>query len=172
MSLAQVATERKSDFQVVSDGRTGAQVLQGILAKRFFVNPFTKGILESDQYAPTSGTIRTFQVLRGDEFPDKERTDLKIRARGRELNLFIPSLEDAALLCENIPEEEITAMGFTDLIIMHEPVKDCAGHDRILGIHHFGGSRELISFFHRRDRVWDNRTCGFAFLQSQSNIAP
>lgn len=151
---------------VTSDGTTGEAWITRLECKGVRLSEYTKRILRSKDFKPTSGVTYEVAVLKGSLFSDDDRTVQNIRDKANEMNLTTPNAEVACLIREQFSDKEIEAMGLWYIVAMHEPIKDSGGDPRLLAAHRDGGGRWLHAYYVYPGRGW-LRERGFAFLVPQ-----
>ena len=127
---------------------------------------YTKSILRSKDFKPTSGVTYEVAVLKGSLFSDDDRTAQNIRDKANEMNLTTPNAEVACLIREQFSDKEIEAMGLWYIVAMHEPIKDSDGLPNLLAAFRGVDGRWLYAYDVYPDDRW-YRGCGFAFLVPQ-----
>lgn len=153
-------------FSVTSDGTTGNEWIKRLEKKGFRLSGYTKSILCSVDFKPTSGVTTEIAVLKGMLFKDNDRITKKIRAFAAERKLKAPNAEVACLIRENFSDEEIETMGLVWIVAMHEPIKDSDGDPDLLGSDRDGDGRWLYAYYDEPDIGW-GREHGFAFVVPQ-----
>ena len=153
-------------FSVTSDGTNDPDWINRLERNGFRIGDYTKSILRSDDFKPTSGVTTEVAVLKGMLFADSNRITKNIRAEAGKRKFTKPNAEIACLIREKFTDEEIEAMGLWWIVAMHEPIKDSGGGPRLLGAYRRGGGRWLCAYYARPGRRWV-RGSGFAFVASQ-----
>lgn len=158
-------------FKVTSDGTTGPEWVKRLEERGIFVSPCAKSVLFSPDFQPTSGKTMQIFVCSGNHWRDEHRSTGNIRAMAKALKLVSPNPEVACLIREKFSGEEIKAMGFLQIVVMHEPIKDSDGNPRLLRARD-GGGRWLSAFWGGTPGSGWFRGGGFAFavLSSRSEI--
>ena len=153
-------------FSVTSDGASGEAWIIRLESKGFRMTRYTKQVLNSSDFKPTSGVTTEVAVLKGTLFKDGDRITREIRAEADRRKFVVPKAEVACLIREKFADEEIEVMGLWGIVTMHEPIKDSVGDPRLLRANRIGGGRWLSAYNDRPGRRWD-RDAGFAFAVSQ-----
>lgn len=117
-------------FSVISNSTTGRKWIPRLRKNRFDVDYYSKGVLYSPDFKPTSGITTNVVVIKGILFADDERTILNIRNKayagtftnGR--RLFNPNAEVACLAREKLTNKDIEAMGLCSILVMHELISN------------------------------------------------
>lgn len=153
---------------VTSDGTVGEQWITRLEKKGFRLSNYTKSVLRSSDFKPTSGVTYQIAILKGLLFSDNNRITKKIRSEADARKFITPNAEVACLIRENFSDEDIEAMGLIWIVTMHEPINDSDGSPDLLGAGRSGDGRWLGACYDRPDGGW-LRECGFAFVVSQEN---
>lgn len=153
-------------LSVTSDGTTGEEWVKRLEDKDFRVGKYTKSVLRSPNFKPTSGVTTEIAVLKGMLFEDNDRITKKIRAEADKRKLTKPNAEVACLIRELLTDEEIEAMGLWGIVVMHEPIKDSDGVPGLLFARRVGGGGWLNVCDDGPGYGW-GRKYGFAFVASQ-----
>ena len=149
-------------FSVTSDGTTGEDWITRLESKGFRVGDYTKQMLRSSSFKPTSGVKTQIAVLKGELFADSDRTTEKIRAEADKRKLGKPNAELACLIREKFTDEDIKEMGLWWIITMHESITDSDGDPDLLGASRYDDGRWLFAYDGRPVYGW-GRDGGFAF---------
>jgi len=91
-------------FSVTSDGTTGEDWITRLESKGFRVGDYTKQMLRSSSFKPTSGVKTQIAVLKGELFADSDRTTEKIRAEADKRKLSKSNAELACLIREKFTD--------------------------------------------------------------------
>lgn len=151
-------------LSVTPDRTTGPQWIDRLEEQEFYVGDYAKQVLHSDDFKPTDGVTYQVRIMKGNLFENANRITSKIVAEAQSRSFQKPeSAELACLLRETLSDEDITAMGLSAVITMHEPIKDSDGLPRLLGADRYGDDSRLHAFWGRPGGEWD-RDCGFAFV--------
>jgi len=153
-------------LSVTSDGTTGPEWIERFGGKGFHLSVNAKSVLRSRSFKPTSGVTTEIAILKSWLFHDNDRITKKICAEGALRKLTKPNAEVACLIRENFSDEEIEAMGFCWIIVMHESIKDTDGGPGLLGVGRCDDGRGLRAYCGELASWWE-RGDGFAFVVSQ-----
>ncbi|MFH1046781.1 MAG: hypothetical protein V1738_00620 [Patescibacteria group bacterium] len=153
-------------FSVTSDGTDGEGRIARLEGKGFRMGKYAKKILRSPDFVPTCGVTYDIAVLKGELFADDDRTTAKVRKEAERRGMSAPNAEVACLIREKFSDADLTAMGLTWLVTMHEPIEDSAGGSRLLDANRDDGGRCLTAYHIRPDERC-NRDGGFAFVAPQ-----
>jgi len=130
-------------FDVTSDGTTGPQWIELLEKKDFRLSDYTKSVLRSPDFKPTSGVKYALAVLKGTLFTDSDRITRKIRAEAERRKLEKPGAEVACLIREMFSDEELETMGLWWIVVFHESIRDSAGVPSLLSVDRVGAGRWL-----------------------------
>jgi len=153
-------------FSVTSDGTTGEEWNTRLESKGFRLSDYTKSVLRSKDFKPTSGVTTEIAVLKGLLFTDSGRITENVRAEATKRKLTKPNAEVACLIREKFTDKEIEATGLWWIVTMHEPIKDSGSGPSLLGTGRLDDGRWLRAYYGYLDYRW-NRERGFAFAVSQ-----
>lgn len=156
-------------FTVTSDGTTGPEWIARLETKCFRLGDWTKFILLSKDFKPTSGILYRLVAIKGTAFEEFELTNKNIRARAKKTKWQTPNAEVACLLRENFSDEELKAMGVWYLVAMHEPIDDSVGLPLLLNASRFGGASWLNASCAEPDDEWRGNGA-FVFVLSASGV--
>ena len=154
-------------FSVTSDGTAGEDWINRLERKGCCVMDDAKQILLSSEFKPTNGVTTEVAVLRGTCWPNQYRTTREVRFEARKRAFFEPSIEEACLIREKLPDDSIEVMGFVSIITMHEPIHAIDGKPFLLCTSRSDTTPVLSSRYDRPGREWD-RNSAFAFVASKS----
>lgn len=151
-------------FTVTSHGTTGPEWLKRSPTPNFRqIDGWCEDILDSPEFKATSGVTYEVAVLTGRLFSDHARKLRKVRTDARRRNFGTPNAEVACLIREAFSDEELEAMGFRDIVVMHKSIKD-REHDKMLLCVSSREEGGLLSV-HEDDSLFTfERDTGFAFL--------
>lgn len=149
-------------FSVTSDGTTGEEWIARLEKKGYHVSVYTKILLRSGDFKPTSGNTTAIAVLKGVIFKDVDRITKKIRAEAERRKLTKPNVEVACLIREMFTDKEIEDMGLSWIVTMHEPIEDSTGALSLLRSYRYGNGSCLYPRCDDPDGYWDSDG-GFAF---------
>jgi hypothetical protein len=150
------------NFSVTSDGTTGRQWVERLGDKGFGLSKWAKDVLHSSHFEPTRNVTYEVSILKGMLFNDDDRTTKNIRREAHVRNLIEPNAEIACLTREIVSDVDLEAMGIWWVTVMHEPIKDSAGHLRLLTVGR-GDSGNWLRATHGRLSCGWRRARGFAF---------
>ena len=153
----------------LTDGTTGEEWIKRLEGKGFRIGDYAKSILCSPDFKPTNGVKSEIAVLKGMLFEDNDRITKNIRAEADKRKLIKPNTEVACLIRENFSDKEIKAMGFTWIIVMHEPTKDSDGDPYLLDVDRDDDGYWLRACCRKPNYGW-SRDDGFAFVVSQVGV--
>jgi len=153
-------------LSVTSDGTTGPEWIARLEKRGYRVSDYTKSVLCSKDFKPTSGVTTEIAILKGMLFEDSNRITKKIRAEAESRKLSTPNAEIACLIKEKFSDKELEAMGLYWIVAMHEPIKDSDGDPRLLNAGRDGNGSWLSTRYDDSVREW-GRGYGFAFVVSQ-----
>lgn len=156
-------------FKVTSDGTTGEKWFARLLAKGFKVGDYTKSLLLSEYFRPTSGVTTEIAILTGSLFTDHNRVTKKIRQEASKREFTKPNPEIACLTLEMFSSVELKAVGLSWITSMHEPIKDSDGGFGLLSAGRYDEGSCLSAYYGNPGCVW-NRDDGFAFAVSQVGL--
>ena len=149
-------------FLVRSDGTTGEEWVERLLAGGFRVGRYARDLLRSPRFVSTTGVTTRVAVLKGALFEDGNRFTENIRDEAAQRGLLTPTAEVACLIREKFTDEEIKTMGLWFVATMHEPINDSDGDSDLLIAHRGGDGRWLSAYSQRAEVRW-RRDSGFAF---------
>lgn len=150
-------------FKVTSDGTTGPEWVKRLEERGLFVSPCAKSVLFSPDFRPTSGKIMQIFVCLGNHWRDEHQSTGNIRAMAKALKLVSPNPEVACLIREKFSGEEIKAMGFLQIVVMHEPITIGGGYPCILRVYREDDGQSMSGCYGGSVYGW-NRDVGFAFV--------
>ncbi len=160
-------TQNNFLIEVVSDGRTGEQLIVDLKKQKFNTSDDCIQILQHKDFVPTKGTKYKAVVIFGNEIEeDAERTIASIHALAKQRGYLKTHMELAPLFREKISDEEMERMGVWSLVIMSDTIKDPFGDPRLLALRRVIVGRELIAYHDYPGLKW-NRGFGFVFLAPQ-----
>ncbi len=154
-----------------TDGTTGPQWIERLEKKGFQLSKWSRDVLNSPDFKPTTGVVNNIAVLKGELFSDGNRFTKKIRAEGDKRKLKHGkdiSPEIACQIREMFTDEEIKEMGLVWIIAMHESISDSDGDLRLLNASRNDDGRWLYAYYGNPDYRW-NRENGFAFVVPQAS---
>lgn len=157
-------------FSVTSDGTTGEAWIGRLEAKSFRLTDYTKQLLRSRCFKPTSGMTTQVAVLKGELFADKDLCTKTIRASATKRKWKKPNAEIACLIREKFSDKDLEEMGLQVIIAMHDPISDSVGDPLLLASHRYYNGRRLGTCFVHLDTRW-RRDQGFAFAASKSSLS-
>ncbi len=108
-------------FSVVSAGKTGAEWFALFQAMGYRVGDCAKNILLK-KLVSTDGL--EYQIAIISDASKVDCTTASIRRDASRRGFINPDVEIACLIREMFTDEDIKAMGFDTLVIMHDPIKD------------------------------------------------
>ncbi len=157
-----------------TDGTTGEAWIKRLEEKKFRISDYTKRVLRSPDFKPTSGVTTEIAVLKGMLFKGNDRITKKIRTEADRRGWTKPNAEIACLIREMFSDKELEAMGLRWIVTMHRPIKDFVGYPNLLDAsrgggddaNRGGGGRWLDACYDNPDNGW-HRGFGFAFAVSQ-----
>ena len=149
-----------------TDGTTGQGWITRLENKGFRVGKYAKQLLLSPDFKPTTGTVYSVTVLKGEIFSDENRTTTNIRGEAERRGLPKLNAEAACLIRESFSDEELEAMGLIWLTVMHDPIADSVGDPSLLGVNRDVDGRWLSTCYDVPDIRW-LRDSGFAFSAQQ-----
>ncbi len=158
-------------FSVTSDGTTGENWIKRLEGNGLRVGDYTKQVLRSPDFKPTSGVTTEVAVLKGTLFEDNDRITKKVRAEADKRKLSKPNAELACLIREKFTDKEIKQMGLRYIVAMHEPINDSGGDPSLLIANRGNDGRWLDACRGGPDGRW-GRDGGFAFAVSQVSSQP
>lgn len=154
-------------FSVTSEGTTGEEWITRLEAKGYRLTSYTKQVLRSPDFKPTSGVTTEVAILKGMLFEDNRRLTQEIRMSAAARLLTAPNAEVACLIREKFTDEEIKQMGLWWIVTMHEPIDDSVGGPCMLAAVR-GIDRCWLSAYYvgpANSPTW-KRGLGFAFAVS------
>lgn len=134
-------------------------------SRGFKIHGKIESMINSSEFNRTSGAVSKIAILPGSMFTDKERNNNGIFSKATKLNLVEPTLEMACLLREHLADQSISDMGFSKIIVMHNPVKDYDGNLRRLELSQ-GELGAVYPYIANKSDPYYSADCGFAFLVS------
>ncbi len=152
-----------------TDGTTGPQWEVRLEKQNFRLSKWSKDVLNSPGFKPTTGIVREIAVLKGTLFEDSKRTTKNVRAKADTLGLKHGKDSNPEIACqirEMFTDKEIEEMGLIWIVIMHEPIKDSDGDPNLLNAYRHDDGRWLNAYYDLPDYRWD-REYGFTFVVSQ-----
>ncbi len=153
-------------FSVTSDGTAGEEWISRLEGKGFKVGKYSKQLLVSKDFKPTTGITTQIAIMKGELFKDEDRITRIIRAEAEKRNLQKPNAEVACLIREYLTDDDIKAMDLYWIIVMHEPINDFGGDPRLLNVSRYVGVDWLSSYCDFPGLRW-RRESGFASAVSQ-----
>jgi len=157
-----------------TDGTTGPQWIDRLEKKGFRLSKWSKDVLNSPAFKPTTGIVREIAVLKGMLFEDNDRTTKNVRAKADTLGFKHGkdiSPEIACQIREMFTDKEIEEMGLIWITTMHEPIKDSGGALSLLDADRRDDGLWLNAYYVYPDFRWD-REGGFAVVVSQVVLDP
>lgn len=151
-------------FSVTSEGVSGKNWIERLKSKGFDVDDCAKEILNSPDFAVTSGVTTKVAILK--DFGENDRTTNKIRFKADEGKLFKPRAELACLIRDKFTDKTIKSMGLITVVVMHKPINDFDNFPSLLSVHCGHNGRLLEALSGRSDHQWYPAT-GFAFAVSE-----
>lgn len=151
-------------FSVTSDGKTGEEWIKHFESNGFQCLEYTKSVLRSNVFKPTSGVTTKVAVLKGTLFGDSNRITKKIRVEATKRKLLKPNAETACLIREKFSDQEFEDMGTLEIVVMHDSINDSDGRPVLLGVN--GIDHRLAGYCTDSDLSYYHGT-GFAFAVSQ-----
>jgi len=154
-------------FSVTSDGTIGEDWISRLERKDVPVSDYAKNILRSVDFKSTIGVFKV--AILKTTLIDK-RTIRRINAEAEKRGLSRPSAELACLIRDKFTNREIKTMGFSDIIIMHQPICDFefAGTPGRLIVNSRGWLTARPHMLLERFNSKDNDEDGFAFIDLAS----
>ncbi|MDD3102426.1 MAG: hypothetical protein PHE59_04770 [Patescibacteria group bacterium] len=157
-------------FDVTSDGTTGPEWINRLMKNDFRISSQGEQLLCSSEFKSTKSITYHIAVFKSMLFKDEERCTKKIREEAKSRKLGTPNAEIACLIRESFTDGEVKAMGLSNILVMHEPIKN-SGDWYLFNVDCGSGGRWLDTFQdhsveNNSDNQW-NRGDGFAFVVSQ-----
>ena len=138
--------------------------------EKYNVSNYAKSMLRSPDFKPTEkGTIHNVAILKGELFKNNERVTKNIRAEATRRKLTEPHPEVACLIRKDFSDEEIKAMDFWWIVVMHKTIKDYYGDPSLLSAGRHDDGRWLSAAYDNPDFRWVSAG-GFAFAVSQELV--
>lgn len=153
-------------FTVTSDGTTGEAWITRLEERGFRLTKYSKDVLRSPDFNPTTGVVYDIAVLKGALFTGTDRVSKNIRAEAKHRVFVTPHPEVACLIRNAFSDEDLMAMGLLCLVTMHEPIVDSAGDLNLLDADRNDGGSWLDADSDGPVRRW-YRSGGFAFVVPQ-----
>lgn len=150
-------------FSVMSDGTTGGEWAARLRGEGFHMDNNAQNALHSPDFKPTNGVACKVAVLKGTLFSDADRDMKNVRAEAARRNLKKPNAEVACLTRQFLTDEDLEAMGFGSLVIVHNLIKG----SHLFGIARTVGGRRFYVCKVTPDTRWHYEV-GFAFAVSQT----
>lgn len=153
--------------EFTTDGRSGSQLISAIREKGYDIDwGLAEKLIRSPVFETSRAIIYWPVVLRGDQIPDSERTDQRIKEIAEARHWVTPPAEVGAYLAEMLTADLIKAMGFEALVVMHESfaIPSDGGPAGLLGVSISTGILDLATFITRPGEPWDDGF-GFVFLE-------
>ncbi|MDP9249140.1 MAG: hypothetical protein M3M85_01350 [bacterium] len=158
-------------FTVVSDGRSGRELVRDLEKKQFSVNGL-KQMLQSSDFEQGQGVRYELVVVPVKQFPVDKRTTENISAVAKSQGYSRPPAFIAARLREQLSNSQIKNMGFSHLLVMHEPVVGLDGKPLLLAVSVCGDHRFCEDIGINRaspQQSWGSDE-GFVFLYEKRTI--
>lgn len=149
-------------LRVTSDGTTGPEWIERLEKKGYSVCRLAKNDLLSPNFKPTSNIVYEIAIMKGERIGCDGLNTLNIRAAGKKNKLHTPNAEIACLVRENFTDKDIAEMGFSEIAVMHEPLKGSDGEPGLLGVRGNGTNRWLKTNLGSLEQGW-SPSVGFAF---------
>ena len=152
-----------------TEGITGPQWIEHLEKRGFQLSKWSKDILNSPNFKPTTGVVNNIAVLKGELFSNDDRTTEKIRAEGDKRGLKHGKDINPEIACQirgMFTDFEIKEMGLIWIITMHESIRDSDGVPVLLNAGRCDDSRWLDADYDRPGGGWD-REGGFVFVVPQ-----
>jgi hypothetical protein len=142
-------------YSIISDGMTGEQFITYFESSGCQVGSYFKTIIRSRKFIPSRGVSTKIALLKG-------LSCLKTKEIFSNANNFgfnKPNLGLACLIIKKIIDKEINIIGFSQVVIMHEPIEFL--HYQRLFVFNFTGKNYCISARYIPEQEWDS---GSAFI--------
>lgn len=153
-------------------GRTGKKWITYFQQKGDDLSDYAKSVLRSKQFQPTTGVVHRIAILPAKLWRDNERLtqhmrqDAETGAFTNGQNLTDPNPEVGCLIRDYLTDEEIKALGFQYIVVMHPPIPDSGGRPRLLAALRYDTGRRLHAYYGHPDRQWHGDG-GFAWSDPQ-----
>jgi hypothetical protein len=148
---------------LISNGRTGKEWSEHFKAQGLTIAHWTKQVLLSDDFKPTTGVTYNIAVIKGWLFSDHDRHVGVIRSLAGTGGFVTPNAEVACLIRAAFSDSHFAGMDINAIVTMHEPISNDSGNTKYFFCvrgkhvdHKFGVDPS------KRVDPW-NRRYGFAF---------
>ena len=132
-----------------------------------YVGDRAQRVLRTSNFPGTKGITATIAILPGSLFNDEHRTTAEARLNAvSQHNFQDPTAELACLICERLRNQDAKAMGFSRIVVMHEPIDDPQDGGSLLTAQFdplLVGRKLLTAFDSSPSVIWGQDT-GFAFV--------
>jgi len=150
-------------FSLMSNGLSGPKWIKHLQAKNIIISENAHEILyspyfESTHNIPTDIIVLTGSQICGEKYLSTENIFTAASNRG----LKKPKLESACLIREAFTNNEIRNMGFSSIVVMHEPIEDEEEDPMFLLLRCERNNAYLNACCNSNWKILGNRT-GFAF---------
>jgi hypothetical protein len=146
---------------LISTGMTKENWVTYLKAKDCPPDDFVKSLLLHKDFKPSEvGKPHYVAIIKGSLFTDNDRFTSNILDVARTHQMITPSPEIACLIADYLVGKEITEMGLSSIVTMHDPLLDFNGFPRILGT--IQNRSCLCAYRVLPNDGWDHRY-GFAF---------
>lgn len=156
-------------FSVTSDGMTGTDWIARLENQGFPVGYYTKGVLRSSDFKPTTGVTTEIVVLWGGFFGGDDSSINQVYTFAARNDLLVPNVEVACLIREKFSNWEIEEMGFDSLLVMHRPIKDADGVPVLLQVARRDRSGYELTYYNVAGIRWQPNGYGFVFRRGEQS---
>jgi len=163
------------EISVISDGFTGKELIKDLKKNGFTISNYTLPIINSCDFNQEAGNLYKLVIIKGNEIPlDTNKAAYqnieKIRKFAESKGYTSPPIEVAPLLRKKISNEEMKKMGFNNLIIMHDPIKDTDGFRVLFIIDCDGYILHCFCYKTTPFSMAQREGVGFVFLDSSTYL--
>ncbi len=124
--------------------------------------PVAKQMIANKEFETTDDVVYVVAIINGRLLGSHYRTTRAIRAKARERRLLTIHEENAFLLRSKFYNRELTAMGYSKIVVMHKALKDAEGKKRLLNVSMNEGYECITARTDEQKHFWQPDT-GFAF---------
>lgn len=153
-------------FRVFFDGTSSCQWPIKLAKQKYLVSGELDRILMNHSLPVTLPCIANVVVVKGEMFPDEERTRRVIHEYARKCGFINPKPDLALVLRTMFTDDDINDMGLNSIVVMHDQISD--DYPNEVAVMTYGHGRIVSNFLHTReaDREYRFREdVGFAFLR-------
>lgn len=157
-------------FSLTSDGSTGREWITRLEKQGHRVEGHARRIILSKHFKPNRDFTYEVVVLKGTQFSDEDRTYENILKEAEAREFIVPPMQLVCLIRQKFSNEELRAMGFVMICVMHRKIKDFNLSNFLFDVDDFNGSAldmYPVPGGTRGFEAYPYKTFGFAFISSR-----